>query len=226
FIPLAEETGLIVPIGGWVLRRACQQARVWLDQGHRDLVVAVNLSARQLRHASLAATVESALSDSGLSPANLELELTESALMINVERAVALLQSLARMGLRLVLDDFGTGYSSLYYLKHFPLQALKIDQHFVADIFNDPDDAAIVQAVISMARSLKLGVVAEGVETAPQRDFLLARGCHEMQGYLFSRPLPAQEFQLLLDRERNPSAPANPWAAPDAPQPDPLAAGS
>jgi diguanylate cyclase (GGDEF)-like protein/PAS domain S-box-containing protein len=226
FIPLAEETGLIVPIGGWVLRQACQQTRAWLDQGHRDLVVAVNLSARQLRHASLAATVESALSDSGLPPANLELELTESALMTNVERGVVLLQTLARMGLRLVLDDFGTGYSSLYYLKRFPIQALKIDQHFVADIFNDPGDAAIVQAVISLAQSLKLGVVAEGVETAAQRDFLLARGCHEMQGYLFSRPVPAQELQLLLDRERSRFASANPWAARDPLPTDPLATGS
>ena len=206
FIPIAEETGLIVPIGGWVLRRACRQAKAWVDQGHPDLVVAVNLSARQLRHTSLVATVESALADSGLPPANLELEVTESALMTNVERAVALMQILSRMGLRLVLDDFGTGYSSLYYLKHFPIQALKIDQHFVADIFTDPDDALIVQAVISLANSLKLEVVAEGVETVEQRDFLLAHACHEMQGYLFSRPLPAGEFQLLLERERESQA--------------------
>jgi len=214
FIPLAEETGLIVPIGGWVLRQACQQAKAWRDQGRPDLVVAVNLSARQLRHASLVATVEAALADSGLPPANLELELTESALMTNVDRAVALMQVLSRLGLRLALDDFGTGYSSLYYLKHFPIQALKIDQHFVADIFNDPDDAAIVRAVISLANSLKVAVVAEGVETVEQRDFLLAHGCREMQGYLFSRPLPSAEFQRLLERERDPRA--NPWARPGA----------
>ncbi|MFH1057410.1 MAG: PAS domain-containing protein [Pseudomonadota bacterium] len=200
FIPIAEETGLIVPIGQWVLRRACTQAQAWVAEGHSELVVAVNLSARQLLQANLLPMVESVLADTGLPPANLELEITESAIMSNVKRAVDTLHGLARLGVSLVLDDFGTGYSSLYYLKHFPIQALKIDQHFVADIFRDPDDAAIVEAIISLAQSLKLGVVAEGVETPEQMRYLLEHRCHQMQGYLFSRPVPAEAFAALLRR--------------------------
>jgi diguanylate cyclase (GGDEF)-like protein/PAS domain S-box-containing protein len=204
FIPIAEETGLIAPIGQWVLRRACAQAQAWVAAGHPELLVAVNLSARQLLQANLLAMVESVLADTGLPPGNLELEITESAIMTNVKRAVDTLHGLARLGLRLVLDDFGTGYSSLYYLKHFPIQALKIDQHFVADIFRDPDDAAIVEAIISLAWSLKLEVVAEGVETPEQMRYLLDHRCHQMQGFLFSRPVPADQFELLLRREAAP----------------------
>ncbi len=194
FIPLAEESGLIVPIGEWVLRTACAQNKAWLNAGMQSLRVAVNISARQCRFNSLTKLVERVLADTGLDACHLELEITESLLMDNPEESASTLRDLNQMGIQLAIDDFGTGYSSLSYLKRFPIHTLKIDQSFVRDITSDPDDAAIVKAVIAMARSLKLRVVAEGVETAEQLEFLRAHECEGMQGYYFSKPMPTEQF--------------------------------
>ena len=198
FIPLAEETGLIVPIGQWVLKTACLQNKAWQDQGLPRLRVAVNLSARQFAHESLLEDVARVLAETGLDPAWLEFEITESMVMRDPEHAVTLLHGLKALGIHLSIDDFGTGYSSLSYLKRFPLDSVKIDRSFIQDIPGDSDDAAITQAIIAMAHSLRLGVIAEGVETREQLDFLRANGCDEMQGYHFSRPLPEDEFLRLL----------------------------
>ena len=198
FIPLAEETGLIVPIGEWVLREACRQARAWLDAGLEPPRVAVNISARQFAHDNLAASVHRALTETGLGPERLELEITESMVMQNPDQAVAVLNRLREMGVSLTVDDFGTGYSSLACLKRFPIKSIKVDRSFIRDLPGDGDDAVISQAIIAMAHSLKLEVVAEGVETEAQREFLRAHGCDEMQGYLFSRPLPAEDFGQFL----------------------------
>ncbi len=205
FIPLAEETGLILPIGEWVLRQACAQARAWQDAGHGPLLIAVNLSGRQFRQQELVQTVEQALASAGLDPRHLELELTESILMRSVEETVDTLKQLKAMGLRVSVDDFGTGYSSLNYLTRFPIDTLKIDQSFVRGITTDPGDAAITAAIIAMARGLKIAVIAEGVETQDQLVYLRQRGCRLMQGYLFSRPVPAEQFELLL-RDRTGAA--------------------
>ncbi|MDQ2697038.1 MAG: EAL domain-containing protein [Pseudomonadota bacterium] len=194
FIPLAEETGLIIPIGEWVLHAACRQAKAWLAAGLAPVSVAVNLSARQFRSQNLVDLCARALRETGLEPRYLELELTESTVMQNVEEAIATLRELKALGLHLSLDDFGTGYSSLACLKRFPLDSLKIDRSFVRHIATDPDDAAIAVTVIAMAHAMKLRVVAEGVETQEQLDFLRAHGCDEVQGFYLSRPLPAGEF--------------------------------
>jgi len=197
FIPMAEETGLIVPLGEWVLRHACYQARAWLDAGLPQLSMAVNLSARQLRQPDIVARVAAILKETGLPADMLKLELTESMIMGQGDEVVALLQALKGLGIRLSIDDFGTGYSSLAYLKRFPIDELKIDQGFVRDIPHDSNDNEIAAAIIGMARGLRLKVVAEGVETEAQRDFLARNGCNTYQGYLFSRPLPAAEFLAL-----------------------------
>ncbi|TWI69978.1 PAS domain S-box-containing protein/diguanylate cyclase (GGDEF)-like protein [Pseudoduganella lurida] len=215
FIGLAEETGLIVPIGAWVMRTACAQAKAWHDAA-RDhgigagtgagwpgapiapLRVAVNLSARQFTQPDLVDDVARVLAETGLPPASLELELTESLFVDDVARAVDLLHQLKALGVALSIDDFGTGYSSLSYLRTFPIDVLKIDRSFVNDIASDGDDAAIVVSIIALAHNLKLRVIAEGVETAAQLDFLREHGCDEMQGYHFSRPLPVAEFERLL----------------------------
>lgn len=194
FIPLAEETGLIVPLGEWVLRQACSQARSWLDAGMPPLLMAVNLSARQLQQPDIVARVATILAETGLPAETLKLELTESMIMGHGEEVVTLLQALKALGIRLSIDDFGTGYSSLAYLKRFPIDELKIDQGFVRDIPNDSDDNQIAIAIIGMAHGLRLKVMAEGVETQAQQDFLSQHGCDAFQGYLFSRPLPADEF--------------------------------
>jgi diguanylate cyclase (GGDEF)-like protein len=201
FIPVAEESGLIVPIGEWVLRAACAQMRTWHKLGHA-FGIAVNLSPRQFRQKDLSGAVADALRRSGLAPDHLELEITEGTAMANAEQTVKVLGSLHDLGVRLSVDDFGTGYSSLSYLKRFPLDNLKIDRSFVLDVGNDVNGEAIVHATIALARSLKLKTIAEGVETKAQRDFLARAGCDEMQGYLFSRPLPAAEFQALITRPR------------------------
>ncbi len=198
FIPLLEETGLIVPVGSWVLQQACAQAARWHEEGHQALTVAVNLSARQLQSPDLVEEVRQVLAETGLPAAALELELTESLLMSHVEDNIAVLNRLKAMGVKLSVDDFGTGYSSLAYLKRLPLDAVKVDRAFVQDIIADPGDASITRAVITMAHNLRLKVVAEGVETEGQIALLVANRCDEMQGYYFSRPVPAAEAGGLL----------------------------
>lgn len=201
FVPIAEDSGLIVPIGAWVLREACRQARAWQDAGLCALPVAVNISAVQFKHRDFLKILDSILMDTGLAPRFLELELTESVLMQDAESAASLLQALKTRGVQLAVDDFGTGYSSLSYLKRFPIDTLKIDQSFVHDLTTDPDDAAIVSAVISMGKSLKQRVIAEGVETRAQFAFLQAHCCGEGQGYYFSPPVAAQDIAKLLAKK-------------------------
>ena len=198
FIPIAEETGLILPIGEWVLRTACKQTRLWLDLGLVNLRVAVNLSTRQFRQSNLPGLVGEVLAESGLPAGALELEITESAFIDDVEEAIAQCRALKAIGTKLSLDDFGTGYSSLAYVSRFPFDKIKIDQSFVRDIIGNPVNAAIATAAIVMARSMNLSVLAEGVETEAQANFLRGRRCDAMQGYLFSRALPAAEFELLM----------------------------
>lgn len=200
FIPVAEETGLIVPIGEWVLHTACAQNKAWQDAGFPPVRVAVNLSARQFQLQNLVATVSRVLKETGLDPHWLELEITETVAMQNAEYATGMLKELKDMGIELSIDDFGTGYSSLSYLKRFPINKLKIDKSFVNEIGTDKDHAAIASTIIVLGQSLKLGVVAEGVETEEQLDFLKLHQCNEMQGFLFGRPVSAGEFETLLMR--------------------------
>jgi len=198
FIPLAEETGLIVPIGEWVLRTACARLQAWIDAGLPKVRMAVNLSSRQFNQKNLAEVVASALRDSGLDPNCLELELTESLIMEDAEAAIVVLNEIKALGVQFSIDDFGTGYSSLSYLKRFPIDRIKIDQSFVRNITTDPEDAAVSQAIISLSHSLNMKTVAEGVETIEQQEFLRSRQCDEIQGFYFSRPVPALEMELLL----------------------------
>ncbi|WP_324780933.1 EAL domain-containing protein [Thiobacillus sedimenti] len=200
FIPVAEDCGLIVPIGAWVIEQSCRQAQAWRQAGLPDLTLSVNLSALQFRRAGLIETIAGALERSGLPPQLLELELTESILLQDVENTLEAVRQLKAMGVRLSIDDFGTGYSSLSYLKRFAVDRLKIDQSFVRDISTDPDDAAIARAIIQLAHSLRLGIIAEGVETQEQLAFLREAGCSEVQGYLFSKPLPPAELEAFLRR--------------------------
>jgi len=201
FIPLAEETGLIVSIGEWALCAACIYNKSLQDMGLEPRRVAVNISSLQFRRQSLVNTVTKALRMSGLDPAHLELELTESSIMKNMEESSKILEELKAMGLRVAIDDFGTGYSSLAYLKRFPLDVLKIDRSFIRDIPADQDNAAIATAIIAMAHSLNLKVVAEGIETEEQFDFLREQGCDEIQGYLFSPALSSDEIETFLLNE-------------------------
>ena len=204
FIPILEETGLILPVGEWVMRTACRQQRAWREQGLPPLRVAVNLSARQFYQQDLLKSVAGVLEETGLQVDELDLEITEGVLVENVTSTVETLNAFDRMGIRLSIDDFGTGYSSLSYLKRFPLHTLKIDQSFVHDVTEDGDSAAIVQAIIALAHSLRLGVIAEGVETEEQLAFLRREGCREVQGYLFCRPLPAPDLaDWLRDNHRH-----------------------
>jgi EAL domain-containing protein (putative c-di-GMP-specific phosphodiesterase class I) len=198
FIPVAEDCGLIVPIGNWVLREACTQARAWVDAGLPLTTMAVNVSAMEFRGKHFLEGVFAILKDTGLDPRSLELELTESVLMKGAESTASILKALRASGVQLAVDDFGTGYSSLSYLRKFPIDALKIDQSFIREITTAPDETGIVTAVISMGRSLKLRVVAEGVETREQLAFLQDHECDEAQGYYFSRPLLPQRFARLL----------------------------
>jgi predicted signal transduction protein with EAL and GGDEF domain len=201
FIPLAEETGLIVPIGAWVLRAACERNSAWQRMGMAPLRVAVNLSARQFVQANLVSEVARVLDASRLAPASLELEITESMVMDNPERAIQTLRQLKSMGIALAIDDFGTGYSSLGYLKRFPIDNIKIDRSFIKDIPRNADDASITRTIIDMTHNLRLRVVAEGVETAAQLEFLRQHGCDEMQGYYFSRPLAEDAFLALVQAQ-------------------------
>ncbi|MGB8954539.1 MAG: EAL domain-containing protein, partial [Tumebacillaceae bacterium] len=203
FIPIAENSGLIVPIGEWILRTACRQNQVWQEAGYPPMRVSVNLSTRQFELPDLVETVAAILEETGLSPEYLKLEITESLAMQNPDSAIQQLHALKQLGIEIAIDDFGTGYSSLNYLKKFPIDTLKIDRSFVGDIPGDSDDAAIVTAIIAMAHNLKINVIAEGVETEEQLVFLREQRCDEMQGYLFSRPVPAEEFEALLIEGRD-----------------------
>lgn len=207
FISLAEETGLIVPIGYWVIRSACQQNKLWQKAGFPRVRVAVNMSARQFAEKNLVDTIVDILATTELDPQYLEIEITEGMVMQNVEYAIGVLSALKKIGIHVSIDDFGTGYSSLAYLKRFPIDMLKIDQSFVRDIADDADDAAIVRAIISLSHSLRLKVIAEGVENEVQLDFLRANHCDQVQGYYFSKPLPALEMEKFLHFK---------WTVPDA----------
>ena len=223
FIPVAEDSGLIVPIGEWVLREACRQAEEWRQRGLPPLVIAVNLSALQFKRNDPVALISQVLAESRLPAHCLELEITESLLVEDAEEALGALGRLKALGVRMAIDDFGTGYSSLAYLKRFPIDKLKIDQSFVRDIDTDPDDAAIVSVIVELGRILKLDTIAEGVENAQQLEFLTRQGCGSVQGYLFGRPMPAAQFAELIGRETRQAAPAIPPAAPEKPAPFPPA---
>jgi EAL domain-containing protein (putative c-di-GMP-specific phosphodiesterase class I)/GGDEF domain-containing protein len=227
FIPIAEETGLIVPLGEWVLRAACAQSKAWQNAGVRVPRVTVNVSGKQFHAPQMTETVVSALKASGLAPQYLGIELTESAVMGNAERHIRTLHELKALGVTLSIDDFGTGYSSLSYLKRFPLDELKIDRSFVSGVDTDPDNAAIVIAIIAMAHCLGLSVVAEGVETQAQLAFLKSKACDECQGFLFAKPMPAEAFGKLLAGSASKPGPAaataKPTAAKKAPPPVDLA---
>ncbi|MFI4890088.1 MAG: putative bifunctional diguanylate cyclase/phosphodiesterase [Steroidobacterales bacterium] len=198
FIPLAEECGLIGRIGDWVVREACRQGRAWQDDGLPRLRIAVNLSASQFRARYLVETIRSALADANFEPRSLEVEITESTVMSDPEESIRTLERLSEMGVLISVDDFGTGYSSMGYLRRLPIDKLKIDRSFINEITARADDASIVQAIVSLAHSLNLKVIAEGVETTAQLDFLKSIGCDQYQGYHFSQPLPAREFAALM----------------------------
>ncbi len=209
FIPVAEETGLIVPLGEWVLRTACAQNKAWHEVGFPPMTIAVNLSARQFRERNLREIVAAALADAGLEARYLQLEITEGIAMQDTDFSIATLRALREMGVEISIDDFGTGHSSLSYLKRLPINAVKIDQSFVRDIAFDPDDAAIASAIIAMARHLGLSVIAEGVETDEQLAILREQQCSQFQGYLYSRPLPPDEVEEMLRRNKPLPTPAS-----------------
>jgi EAL domain-containing protein (putative c-di-GMP-specific phosphodiesterase class I) len=202
FIPLLEETGLIMAVGDWVLKTACMQTKIWHDQGYDNLSVSVNVSTRQFRQKDLDQRMREIWEECNFDPKFLELEITESVLVENMESAIVLLKSFHDMGVRISIDDFGTGYSSLSYLKRFPIDTLKIDRSFVRDVIVDIDDAVITEGIIALARSLKLQVVAEGVENHDQLNFLQNLNCDEVQGYHFSRPLASADFEKYLQSQQ------------------------
>jgi EAL domain-containing protein (putative c-di-GMP-specific phosphodiesterase class I) len=201
FIPVLEETGLIIPVGEWVLRKACTQNRAWQYAGLSDIRVAVNLSAKQFKQKQFLETVSRILEQTGLPPSSLELEMTETLLMGDEEATRSMLAELKALGLGVAMDDFGTGYSSLAYLKNFPVDSLKIDRTFIQDIGKDSDDRAIFSAIVALGRALKLQVIAEGVETVDQMNLLQAHGCHVFQGFLYARPMAADAVWKWLTQE-------------------------
>lgn len=201
FIPIAEESSLINEIGSWVLNRALQQLAEWQAAGLAIVPVAVNLSIVQFRQDSLYESIFNALRETKIDPAMLELEMTESVAMEDSERTIRVLDQLSALGVKLSIDDFGTGYSSLTYLKRFKIDKLKIDQSFIRDMELYPEDAAIIIAIIGMAKGLSFKTIAEGVETTQQLEFLRQNHCDQIQGYLFSKPVPAKDFELLLRKE-------------------------
>jgi EAL domain-containing protein (putative c-di-GMP-specific phosphodiesterase class I) len=198
FIPILEESGMIVSVGEWVLRTACQQNKRWQEQGLGELMIAINISARQFFQQNLIEKIEQILKETDMSPSYLIIELTESIIMHDVEAAIVQLQKLKEMGIHLAIDDFGTGYSSLNYLKRFPVDELKIDKSFINGLLIEKNDASIVMAIIALAHSLEMKVVAEGVEDGNQLNFLMAQKCEEIQGYYFSRPLDRVAFEELV----------------------------
>jgi diguanylate cyclase (GGDEF)-like protein len=198
FIPIAEETNLIISIGEWVLYRACEQVKQWQKEALASLRVSVNLSSRQFKQAQLIETIDRILQDTNLDATYLELEITESLLVKNIEQAIAILKQLKQRGISIALDDFGTGYSSLSYLQKLPIDTLKIDRSFVTNIASNPDDAAISRSIVALAKSLQLKITAEGVETKAQFDYLQSQGCHEAQGYYFSQPLTSDRMRDFL----------------------------
>ncbi|WP_331281020.1 bifunctional diguanylate cyclase/phosphodiesterase [Brevibacillus thermoruber] len=197
FIPIAEETGLIVPIGEWILRRACKQNRAWQAQGYPPFRVSVNLSVRQFYQPDLVEKIRGILEDTGLDPQWLELEITES-IFADMDNAVPILQNIRDLGVHISIDDFGTGYSSFSYVKHLPVDTLKIDASFIRDVHTNKESQAIVRAILTIAQTLHLNVIAEGVEREEQLAFLHEEGCNEGQGYLFSKPIPRQDIEALL----------------------------
>ena len=203
FVPLAEDTGLILPIGRWVIAEACRQSRAWQKRGLKPILGSVNVSARQFQQEDLVEQIAAILRDSDLAPRYLKLEITESTAATHVDTAIATLQKLKNMGINVVIDDFGTGYSSLAYLQQLPIDLLKVDRSFVNNAVSDADSAAIVRAIIAMAHGLGIQVVAEGVETAQQLNFLYRERSDYIQGFYFSRPLPAEDFASLLEEDRH-----------------------
>jgi EAL domain-containing protein (putative c-di-GMP-specific phosphodiesterase class I) len=201
-VPLMEETGLIEKVGHWALETACRQSRKWHDAGWTYLHLSVNISSRQFNDPDFISLVHDIISTTGINPEYLELELTESMLIRNASATINALNTLSSLGVRFAIDDFGTGYSSLSYLRRFPIDTIKIDRSFIHDVTDNPDDAAIASAIIVMGQNLSLNVIAEGVENQQQLEFLSSRNCHYLQGNLFSRPLPAEEFSTLLRQEK------------------------
>jgi len=204
FIPIAEDSGLIVPIGAWVIRTAFNQLAAWHAAGHKDLTIAVNLSSAQLTRSGLVDTVRDALDESQLDACKTELEITEHTVMQNIDSAIATLETLKDMGISIAMDDFGTGYSSLSHLRRLPIDTVKIDQSFVRELPDSKEDVSIAQAIIAMARSLDMKLVAEGVETIKQLNFFRQQDVRMVQGYLFSKPVSAEEIQTMLDAETMP----------------------
>src|SRR5262249_22319696 len=201
FISLAEETGLIIPMGEWILREACREAASW----PRPLQIAVNLSPIQFRHGDLPQLMHSVLLETGLAPGRLELEITEGVLIGDLSRAASILRRLKALGVRIAMDDFGTGYSSLSYLQAFPFDKIKIDREFISNLHRHPQSAAIVRAVIGLGRGLNLPVIAEGVETKEQLEFLAKEACNEIQGYLIGKPAPIETYAEMIGAPRRPS---------------------
>ena len=202
FIETAEETGLILVIGELIFRTACQDLMKWKKAGLSDFRLAVNFSAKQFQHSNLPRLIKTVLSETGVSPGDLEIEITESAAMLNIEFSIGLMKELSEMGIQISIDDFGTGYSSLSYLKRFPIKTLKIDRSFLHNVPDDPDNCSIIRTIIAMAGNLKLNVIAEGVENQKQLDFLKNNGCETAQGYFFSEPLLPGDLEKFV-RKRN-----------------------